>query len=139
MIGFNFTFAQDNSIPTTGNVGLGTLNPCARLNVNGRAVIDSALLVKDSINIEKDLIVNQNVRIEGGLSVNDNSTANNNFTIKGTLELPNVSGQNDFTNYRPLIVDENGNVYKSTINPWPSDGDDYDCSPTSSQILTPKW
>src|SRR5690606_38886565 len=96
-----FSFAQDNSIPTTGNVGLGTLNPCARLNVNGRAVIDSALLVKDSINIEKDLIVNQNVRIEGSLSVNENSTANNNFKIKGLLELPNVSAQSDFDNYRP--------------------------------------
>lgn len=47
----NNSFSQSNSLPTTGNVGIGTTNPCMKLQVNGSARIDSTLMVRDSIGI----------------------------------------------------------------------------------------
>lgn len=46
-----FSIAQDNTLPTTGNVGVGTLNPTARLNVNGSVKIDSSLVINDSLRV----------------------------------------------------------------------------------------
>jgi len=47
------TFAQNNTLPTTGKVGIGTLTPSEKLDVNGNAVIDSTLLIKDSLHVNK--------------------------------------------------------------------------------------
>ena len=49
----NSIFAQENTLPETGNVGIGTMNPSATLDVNGNVHIDSMLMVKDSILIHK--------------------------------------------------------------------------------------
>lgn len=44
-------YAQENVIPESGNVGIGTLNPNSKLDVHGRVNIDSSLFVNDSITI----------------------------------------------------------------------------------------
>src|SRR5690606_6892403 len=54
---FGSVFAQQNTIPSNGNVGLGTTNPNAKLDVNGRVKIDSTLVVKDSVTIESSMRV----------------------------------------------------------------------------------
>ena len=124
---------SQNTLPATGNVGIGTLNPTARLNVNGRAVIDSALFVKDSIRVQKDLIVEQDVRINGKLTINENSVAKNNFKIKGDLKLPNILTDNSAT--RMMMLDSDGSaremdfntfalkVLNFTYDPWPNEFD----------------
>lgn len=45
--------AQENVIHESGNVGIGTTNPEAKLDVKGKVNIDSTLVVKDSVTIEK--------------------------------------------------------------------------------------
>lgn len=64
-------FAQQNTLPTTGNVGIGTLNPDSRLNVNGNVKIDSTLTIIDSVRIQKNLRVEQDVRFLGLAKMND--------------------------------------------------------------------
>lgn len=51
------TIAQNqNTFPTTGNVGINTSSsPSERLHVNGNARVDSCLVVRDSAIVEKDL------------------------------------------------------------------------------------
>ncbi|MDG1331972.1 MAG: hypothetical protein P8P74_06565 [Crocinitomicaceae bacterium] len=78
----SISFAQNNTLPTSGNVGVGTLNPDTKLEVNGNVKIDSCLIVKDS------LIVMSDMRIEGGIKMHDNSVAEDNFKVKGHLKLP---------------------------------------------------
>jgi hypothetical protein len=46
-------------------VGLGTLNPSAKLDVNGNVHIDSMLMVKDSILIKKGARIQNNLKVEG--------------------------------------------------------------------------
>lgn len=62
-----FAQAQDNTLPTTGNVGIGTTQPDCRLTVNGNVRIDSTLHIKDSLLIEKTATIAEDVKIEGQL------------------------------------------------------------------------
>lgn len=92
---------QDNTVPVTGNVGIGTINPNVKLDVNGKVKIDSTLIVRDSATFERSMIVQENMRIEGDSKLN-------NVDLFGYL---NVTGVSSF----------NGNVHmpglNSTANP----------------------
>lgn len=46
---------QENIIPAEGNVGLGTLSPNAKLDVNGNVHIDSTLKVKKGLTAEEEV------------------------------------------------------------------------------------
>lgn len=78
--------AQNNTIPENGNVGIGTLTPSAKLDVNGKVHIDSMLLVKDSIIIQK------NARIKKDLTVEEN------------IILPNLVEQNNINETKNIIL-----------------------------------
>ncbi len=88
------SFAQENVLPENGNVGLGTLNPSAKLDVNGNVHIDSMLMVKDSILIQK------NARIQ------------NNLTVEQQVKLPNLNQSNGLETDNILLIDENGGLIK---------------------------
>ena len=61
--------AQENTFESTGNVGVGTLNPTARLEVNGTMKVDSSLIVKDSLITENDARIGEDLKIEGQVFV----------------------------------------------------------------------
>lgn len=69
-------FSQTNTLPASGNVGIGTTSPSAKLTVNGSARIDSTLTVRDSMvvdngaHIKSDLQVDGNTTLEGKLTLN---------------------------------------------------------------------
>lgn len=84
-------YAQTNSLPTSGDVGIGTTNPQERLQVCGTVKVDSTLIA-DSIrvigntNLEKDL------------------------KIEGNLVLPNIIEMDTIGNYNSLLVKSDGTV-----------------------------
>ena len=55
------TVKAQNTLPTNGKVGIGTINPSARLDVNGHTKIDSTLTVKDSVRFKSKLTVDEKV------------------------------------------------------------------------------
>lgn len=60
------SFSQTaNTLPTNGDVGIGTLIPSAKLDVNGRMKVDSNAIFKDSVNIKKRLTVDQDIKVLG--------------------------------------------------------------------------
>ncbi len=56
---------NDNSLPQTGNVGVGTTTPSCKLQVAGASEFDSTAIFKDSVKIESDLMIKENVHLFG--------------------------------------------------------------------------
>lgn len=100
----SISFAQDNTIPTTGNVGIGTLNPTSRLEVNGNLKIDSCLIVDDSSRF------NSKVTILDDLSVFGSSKFDGNTIFSGEVKMPNLVNSNNLlgTGSKLVMVDEFG-------------------------------
>ncbi len=101
-------FAQDNTLPTTGNVGIGTLSPSARLDVNGNMKVDSCLHVKDS------LLIEDNARIMSDMWVEGETRLDGDTKIEGDLYLPNLSFDNNVKDV--LWIDVNGKTYKTSFD-----------------------
>lgn len=78
--GFSFfsvqSFAQTNTIPTSGNVGIGTTNPTERLTVNGSARIDSTLTVRDSMIVDRGAHIKSDLQVDGSITLEGNLTLN---------------------------------------------------------------
>lgn len=89
--------AQTNTLPQNGDVGIGTLNPSAKLDVNGHVRIDSTLLIKDSILIQKDARIIEDLKVEG------------------QVYFPNIEFANGLTNTDLLVKDQNGQVLKTPV------------------------
>jgi len=128
------TYAQDNTLPTTGNVGIGTLNPSSKLDVNGNAIIDSCLLIKDSLQVNKTIrtmgkmfveqkmtmkgnaVVKQNMRVNGNSRIDGNLRTYGNSRIEGLLKLPNATflSNNNVNNgnFDFLVLNTNGTAKK---------------------------
>lgn len=75
--------AQTNTLPPSGNVGIGTTNPTSRLQVNGTAQIDSSLYVKDSIIIQRSAVVKDVLRVESDVIVKGDINVKNDLKVKG--------------------------------------------------------
>jgi hypothetical protein len=78
-----FSFAQTNTLPTTGNIGIGTLSPSATLDVNGNMIVDSSVVVKDSLHVQKKLLVDQDIKIQGKSVFVDNAKFKSNLKVLG--------------------------------------------------------
>ncbi|AEA43830.1 hypothetical protein [Fluviicola taffensis] len=113
------SFAQTNTLPTTGNVGIGTTTPSERLTVNGSARIDSALVVKDSVRINKNLRVDQDVRFLGetkmkDVKVTDEFVVNGLSKLNGDIKFPNVPLATNYSELNFLIMNQNGMLKKGS-------------------------
>lgn len=126
------SLAQTNILPTNGNVGIGTLTPSAKLDVNGKLIVDSMVVFKDSLRVQKKLIVDQDVKIKGKsvfvgtgkfkndlrvlgvarmndkLVVDGLTTMNGNAKIFGNFKLMNLTATINPNSF--LTVNENGKV-----------------------------
>lgn len=94
---FGLTFlsnAQDNTIQNTGNVGIGTLNPTVRLEVNGTLQVDSSLIVRDTLITEHDARIGEDLRVDG------------------QIYAPNLNEVTDYDLSKLIFVDDQGSILK---------------------------
>lgn len=93
IISASINATAQNTYPTNGNVGIGTLSPSAKLDVNGRAIIDSTLTVYGSTNFHNNVILNNINNIDtNAFSENDFHTLillPNGNIVKGPKYVPN--------------------------------------------------
>jgi hypothetical protein len=66
-----FSFSQTNTLPSSGNVGIGTTSPSVRLTVNGSARIDSTLTVRDSMIVDRDAHIRSDLQVDGKTTLED--------------------------------------------------------------------
>lgn len=88
-------------ISEDGKIGMGTLQPAEKLHVNGRTRIDSALIVRDSVFIERS------TRIDGDLEVGGSITVN-----QGALRLKSLI-DTSLNENGLLMINNNGEVVNS--------------------------
>lgn len=116
------TSAQENSLPVNGNVGIGTLNPSARLDVNGHAIVDSSLTVKDSLVVNKNAHIVQKMIVDQKVTMKDNAVVQQNFRVMGNTRLAgNVKLSALPTAVNPankqfILSNPNGKLFKSSSN-----------------------
>jgi hypothetical protein len=123
------SYSQENILPTTGKVGIGTLNPSAKLDVNGKMHVDSAIWLKGEVKMSGVQEVENQPAAGGG---NGNGNGNNN-------NAGNASPQQ----YKYLVIGEDGVVKRGKeiiIGPpgtptGPGDTDDTPCN----NINASKW
>ncbi len=80
-------YAQTNTLPPSGNVGIGTTTPSSALQVNGTARIDSSLIVKDSVIINKTARVKSDLKVDGNAVFKSDATVKNDFKVLGQSNL----------------------------------------------------
>ena len=80
-------YSQTNTLPPSGNVGIGTTTPSSALQVNGTARIDSSLIVKDSIVIHKTARVKSDIKVDGNAVFKENALIKNDFKVQGNSVL----------------------------------------------------
>ncbi len=92
-----YSFCQTNTLPTSGNVGIGTTSPTERLTVNGSARIDSTLTVRDSMIVDRDAHIRSDLQVDG------------NTTLEGDLTL-NSLRDSTLTDDEVILIDSTGNL-----------------------------
>jgi hypothetical protein len=99
------TWAQVNTLPTSGKVGIGTTNPNEALEVKGNMAVDSSMVVKDTLIVEDDARIMHDMRVEGATEMHD-VVINGTTWMKGLQEV----NENDFG---ILVAKSDGTVMKS--------------------------
>jgi cytoskeletal protein CcmA (bactofilin family) len=108
---FAITSYSQNTFPTSGNVGINTSSPSARLDVNGNMVVDSCLTVKDSVLIEKDLRTKGRFIVEDQSFFLDKVYMYDKLILSANLEAGNnVNVANNVNVVNNATIDNNVNV-----------------------------
>lgn len=111
-----FSQTQENLLPESGNVGIGTSNPTVKLDVHGHVNIDSSLVVKDSITIRRAARVLQDMTVEGNtamqaaavaqdLKVEGNAYFSQNTTTTGAIYYPNPAQLSTLRDKKIVVFD----------------------------------
>lgn len=106
---------QENVMDSTGNVGIGTLNPTVKLDVKGSVKIDSTLMVKDSLTVGKNMTVQNDLKIDGdakfkNVFVNEKFEVNGTTKLGGELSLTSIASSSNLDGKKILLVDSLGRV-----------------------------
>lgn len=93
------SLAQQNTLPTNGNIGIGTTSPSEKLDVNGKAIIDSTLTVKGNIKANSNIDVSNQLKVEG------------NVKFPGLGTAPGILSNKHF-----VVMDPGGDLQKSDFD-----------------------
>jgi len=110
------SFAQVNTLPTSGKVGIGTTNPNEALEVKGNMAVDSSMVIKDTLIVEDDARIMHDMRVDGATEVHD-------LVINGTTWMKSLQELND-NNFDILVTKEDGTVMRTgpgSLFPAPQD------------------
>ncbi len=99
------SFAQVNTLPTSGKVGIGTSNPHEALEVNGNMEVDSSMTIKDTLFVEDDARIMHDMRVEGATEMQD-------VIIYGTTWMKGLQDL-DTSEFGILVTKSDGTVMKS--------------------------
>ena len=156
------TFAQTNTIPVNGNVGIGTLTPSAKLDVNGRMVVDSLVILKDSVYVQKKMEVEEDMKIKGtsvfvddgkfkselkvlgvakmksDMVVDGLTKMNGDAKVFGDLKIKSLENPSILDN-RFLTIQPNGLVTGANIGELLNANDQKTCVPGGSGNILSKW
>ncbi len=109
-------FSQTNSIPASGNVGIGTTSPTSKLQVNGSARIDSMLMVKDSLIVNKTATVKSDLKVMGKATIKNDLKVTGETTLVGTTVIKEgdlkikTLGDSTLAEDGVLLINANGKV-----------------------------
>ena len=81
------SFAQNNTLPASGNIGIGTLTPSAKLDVNGQMIVDSLVILKDSLYVQKKVEVGQDMKVKGKSTFIDNGKFKAELKVLGVAKM----------------------------------------------------
>jgi hypothetical protein len=89
------TFAAygQNSLPTSGNVGIGTTSPSSSLEVmggtklQGKLDVNETVIMRDTVRIEKDLLIEQDVKVKGEGVFTEQLKAKSDLKVLGTTKM----------------------------------------------------
>lgn len=128
-----FTNAQENEIPESGNVGIGTTSPTEKLDVRGGANIDSTLKVGDS------LTVTNSARVGEDFTVMGNAYFKNDATVLGTFYLPNPFQSDGLEGIDLLVVKSDGSVQKAGVGQISDILYTKECYTVNGVVPAPTW
>lgn len=129
------SFAQDNTLPATGNVGIGTLTPSARLNVKGNMIVDSCVMIQDTLFVEDGARIMSDLDVGGATKLGD-------VYVDGTLYLNNLQTNTDPNTFDLLVAKGDGTVMKTgffELDPFPVPDPVGLCDVGSPYRTNPYW
>ncbi|XOV68615.1 MAG: hypothetical protein ACFHU9_05430 [Fluviicola sp.] len=100
------SFAQVNTLPTSGKVGIGTTNPNEALEVKGNMAVDSSMVVKDTLIVEDDARIMHDMRVDGATEMQD-------VIINGTTWMKGLQDVNE-NDFEILVAKEDGTIMRTT-------------------------
>jgi hypothetical protein len=107
-----YSYAQ-NVLPTSGNVGIGTVSPESSLDVKGCSKMDT-VIIRESLTAEKPVYMRDSVTIERTLKIEENievlgdANFHSDLRIDGSVNLNNYAGQSLEENF--LFVKDDGSL-----------------------------
>lgn len=91
-------FLSQNTLPSNGNVGIGTTSPSSEFEVMGKSTLgkvsvrdtayfDRPVIIKDSVTMERKLTVDQDIKIKGEAVFVGNAKAKSDFKVLGITKM----------------------------------------------------
>jgi hypothetical protein len=108
-----FQFIAQNTLPTTGNVGIGTTTPETNLDVKGCSKLDT-VYIRETFTVDKATTLRDSVTIQKTLKIEENIEVLGDANFRGNFKLLNLIDTS--TTIQLLTIKPNGLVEKGGVS-----------------------